>query len=85
MRMSGQRISLVDGFTPPFFGQPIAAEGRYGSVLIDKHMETIIRSVIAEPARFDAVFDGLLEEYMNAGGRQVIEERRRVYRESIAN
>ena len=83
MRIAGQRVALVDGFTPPFFGRPIVAEGRYGSVLIDKHQETIIRSIIAEPARFDAVVDGLLAEYMNAGGRQVIEEKQLVYRESI--
>jgi putative aldouronate transport system substrate-binding protein len=85
MRKMGQQVSLVDGFTPPFFGQPIEAEGRYGSVLVDKHMETIIRSVMADPAEFDSVYDAGLEEYMNAGGREVIEEKQQVYRELIAD
>lgn len=85
MRVIGQRTSLVDGFTPPFFGQPIEAEGRYGSVLIDKHMETIIRSVMADPAEFDAVYDAGLAEYMNAGGSEVIEEKEQVYQARIAD
>jgi putative aldouronate transport system substrate-binding protein len=83
MRASGISVATVDGFTPPFFGQPLEAEGRYGSVLADKHLEIVIRSIMANPSNFDTVYDDLLDEYMAAGGRAVIEQKTQVYRESI--
>lgn len=83
MRNGGQSISNLDGFVPPHFPVPLETTGRYGSVLLEKHMETVIRATVAKPADFDATWDALIEEFLQAGGQEVIDERLSVYREYI--
>lgn len=83
MRISGARVSVVDGFTPPFYPTTIESAGRFGSVLLDKHEEAVILSILADPSEFSATYDRLVEEYMAAGGQEVMEEKMQVYNESI--
>lgn len=62
------------------FDQPIASYIKSKSKLDKKFQELMIKSITASEADFDAVYDGLVSEYMSIGGDEVTAERKTVYK-----
>lgn len=59
----------------------LSAAGPYTQVLTDKGNELMSKAVTAAPEDFDAVWDAGIEDWLNSGAREVIEERRAKYEE----
>jgi putative aldouronate transport system substrate-binding protein len=53
----------------------IESETEVGTSLQAKRDELLTKAVTASEADFDAVYDGQMEEYMNLGGQEIIDER----------
>ena len=53
----------------------IESETEVGTSLQAKRDELFTKAVTASEADFDAVYDGQMEEYMNLGGQEIIDER----------
>ncbi|HZG86282.1 extracellular solute-binding protein [Paenibacillus sp.] len=71
--------ALKDGYTAPRFDRPIEAEIKYGATLREKATEIVVKSILAKPEEFDAVFDAGVEEYLRLGGQEIVDERRAAY------
>lgn len=54
---------------------PTDAEAKYAKVLDDKELEIYAKSITAKPEEFDKVWDSLIEEYLAAGGQEVMDQR----------
>lgn len=69
------KMSLVgEQYVLPQF--PIESEAKLKKSLNEKETELFIKSIVAKPADFDRTYDGLVQEYMNLGGKQVMEDRK---------
>jgi putative aldouronate transport system substrate-binding protein len=75
------KINITDGYTGFYYGIPNDADVKYGKTLGDMNKQMIDRLVVAKPAEFDGLYDKLVKEYMDAGGKAVQEENIKNYRE----
>jgi putative aldouronate transport system substrate-binding protein len=74
-------LADVDTIKPVTFVRPIASKSKYGTTLESKLDEMIVKAVMADPAKFDSLFDSALAEYMSSGGKAVMDERTKAYQE----
>jgi putative aldouronate transport system substrate-binding protein len=73
--VEADRVANNGRFEEPPITTPIASEAALGSTLRAKGNELYVRSIMAPPAQFDQTFDSFLKEYMDIGGRRIIEEK----------
>ncbi|WP_235941280.1 extracellular solute-binding protein [Paenibacillus puerhi] len=76
-----RQISLTDTEPQVRFPRPIQAEVKYGSSLVDKYYELIVKSMLAKPADFDKTYEQSLKDFMNSGGQEIANERKAAYQE----
>ncbi|MCM3628705.1 extracellular solute-binding protein [Paenibacillus glycanilyticus] len=81
MAIDSYRINTTDGYTGFYYGVPNEASIKYGKTLGDMNKQMMDRLIVAKPAEFDALYDKLVKEYMDAGGKAVQEENVKHYRE----
>lgn len=79
------KISMTDGYQPYFFDTPNEANGKYGKTLGDKNGDMTAKLIYCKPAEFDRLYDSLVQEYMDAGGKAVAEENIKIYDAMQAN
>ncbi len=60
-----------DGIAPVRIANPPDSLAKLGPMLLDKAEEYIKRLIMAKPAEFDALYDQLLNEWLDLGARQV--------------
>jgi putative aldouronate transport system substrate-binding protein len=60
-----------DGIAPVRIANPPDSLSKMGPMLLDKAEEFIKRLIMAKPAEFDALYDSLLNEWLDLGARQV--------------
>lgn len=84
LAIDSYKINTTDGYTGFYYGVPNDANIKYGKTLGDINKQMIDRLVVAKPAEFDALYDKLVKEYMDAGGKAVQDENVKNYREIIA-
>jgi len=63
----------------------LSVAGPYVQTLIDKGNEFMARAITAAPEDFDAVYDAGIEDWLNSGAREIIEERQIKYEEYMAS
>lgn len=69
-------LSMRGGYVNPGAGLiPTDAEAKYAKVLDDKELEIYAKAITAKPDEFDKVWDSLIEEYLAAGGQEVMDQR----------
>ncbi|MFB9330888.1 extracellular solute-binding protein [Paenibacillus aurantiacus] len=85
LAIDAYRINTTDGYTGFYYGVPNEANIKYGKTLGDMNKQMTDRLIVAKPAEFDALYDKLVKEYMDAGGKAVQDENIKNYREIIAN
>ncbi len=83
IRKNSMKLALTDTVEPPFFSVPVDAVSKNKANLDVKYKEAMIKSIVAKPEEFDAVYDAMTEEYMASGGQAVMEEKIEVYNTSI--
>lgn len=60
---------------------PTDAEAKYSKVLDDKELEIYAKAITADPEKFDEVWDSLIQEYLAAGGQEVMNQRAALWEE----
>jgi putative aldouronate transport system substrate-binding protein len=81
LALDSYRINTTDGYTSFYYGVPNTANVKYGKTLGDMNKQMTDRLVVAKPAEFDALYDKLVKEFMDAGGQAVQDENVKNYRE----
>ncbi|MBW7456470.1 extracellular solute-binding protein [Paenibacillus sepulcri] len=81
---AAQKIANSDVLTPVLMDRPIEAQTKYGTTLLDKFNEVIVKTTMAKPEQFDSVFETMLKDYMAGGGQAILDERTAVYKEMQA-
>ncbi|WP_053376621.1 extracellular solute-binding protein [Paenibacillus sp. FJAT-27812] len=81
MAVDSYKINTTDGYTGFYYGVPNEASIKYGKTLGDMNKQMMDRLIVVKPAEFDALYDKLVKEYMDAGGKAVQEENVKHYRE----
>jgi putative aldouronate transport system substrate-binding protein len=76
-----RKISLTDTEPMLRFPKPIQAEVKYGSALVDKYHEWLVKTVLAKTAEFDKVYEQGMKDFLNAGGQEIANERKAAYQE----
>jgi len=60
-----------DGIPPVRLANPPDSLAKQGTQLMDKAEEMMKQLIVAKPADFDAMYESLLKEWLDMGGRQV--------------
>jgi len=72
-------IAMTDGVLNYNFETTLEVQARVGSSLIPYDGQIYVKSITASPADFDDVYDSLVDEWLEAGGQDVMDERKAVY------
>ncbi|UKS28126.1 extracellular solute-binding protein [Paenibacillus sp. HWE-109] len=75
------KIAATDGIKQIISPRPIEAENKYGTTLIAKEEELIVKATMAKPDKFDSVFDSMMSGYMSSGGQAIADERKAAWKE----
>ncbi|WP_339225007.1 extracellular solute-binding protein [Paenibacillus sp. FSL H8-0332] len=81
LAMESYKINTTDGYSSFYYGVPNESNIKYGKTLGDMNKQMVDRLVVAKEAEFDALYDKLVKEYMDAGGKAVQDENVKLYRE----
>ncbi|MBD2869328.1 extracellular solute-binding protein [Paenibacillus arenilitoris] len=81
---AAQVIANADVIEPVLMDRPIEAQTKYGTTLLDKFNEMIVKTTMAKPDQFDGIYETMLKDYMASGGQAILDERTAVYKEMQA-
>lgn len=79
LSMAAGRASRVNTYIPYSFNVLIQAETDYSVALGEKIVELQVKAITCPAEEFDATYDGLINEYLEMGGQEVIDEKTAVY------
>ncbi|ULL15347.1 extracellular solute-binding protein [Paenibacillus sp. H1-7] len=79
--MDSIKVGDNDGQLPARYDRPIEAQIKYNQTLSDKGVEITVKTITAKPADFDKLYDDMVAEYMKIGGKEVMDEMKKVYAE----
>lgn len=77
--ISSIELGNADGVIMPNITKPIESEIKYAATLTEKNKEIFVKVITAKPADFDKVYDSEVEDYMNIGGQEVMDEKRKTF------
>lgn len=69
----------TDAWTQSSFSIPIIASTDYGATIKAKQGEFLTAVVTCDPAQFDAIYDKCVQDTLNVGASELIEEQRAAY------
>ncbi|MCR2807680.1 extracellular solute-binding protein [Paenibacillus soyae] len=72
-------VSRSDTIKPVRFDRPIEAQGKYGTGLLDKFHEIIVKTTMVKPDQFEATYEAAMKDYMANGGQAILDERKEAY------
>lgn len=78
-------LSMRDSYVAPTLPVPVDADAKYSVALRDREDELYGKVITAKPGDFDAVWEKLINEYLAAGGQEVIDERAAAWKEMMGN
>jgi putative aldouronate transport system substrate-binding protein len=73
---------MKDGIETPQIKTILQSEIKYSAILTEKNDEIFVKVITAKPEEFEAVYDREVAEYLRMGGQQVMEDKRKAYREN---
>ncbi|OMF24528.1 hypothetical protein BK133_22680 [Paenibacillus sp. FSL H8-0548] len=80
MAIENRKMASQDAVQQPIqFDKPLDSEAKHAVVLLEKYEELLVKSTMAKPDRFDAVYEAALKDLMNTAGNEVIAERTAAY------
>lgn len=85
LAVDSYKINTTDGYVNFYYGIPNEANLKLGRTVGDLDKQMMERLIVCKPAEFDALYDSLVKEYMNAGGKAIQEENIKNYRAVIAS
>ena len=66
-------------YSDPVFAVAIESESEYSATLLSLYQEDYAKLVKCDPAEFDALYEQLSQEYLDAGYQEIIDERLAAY------
>lgn len=75
------KISNSDTIPPILTPRPIEAQTKYGTTLLDKFHEMLVKTTMAKPEQFESTYESMMKDYMASGGQAIKDERTEVYQE----
>jgi len=78
-------LSIKDGYYQPRFDRPILAESKYSGVLLQVGSEMFAKTITCKPGDFDKLYDEYVQEYLDKGGQEVIDEKIEAYKAMKGN
>lgn len=66
-------------YSDPVFAVAIESESEYSATLLAKYQEAFVKLVKCAPEEFDALYEELSQEYLDAGYQEIIDERLAAY------
>lgn len=78
-------FAMRDSYIAPTLPVPVDADAKYGASLKEKEEELCAKVITAKPEDFDALWEELINEYLAAGGQEVIDERTAAWEEMMEN
>jgi len=73
------KVAENDAF-PMVVEKALPSITNFGKALNQKDIEIIVKSISCNPKEFDSTYDKLVKEYMDAGGQQIIDEKKADYK-----
>lgn len=74
------KAGTANGYVEPVLSIPCDAEAKYANSLREKGYEVYAKTLTCKPADFDKTWTKMLTEFLNAGGREVLNERRAAWK-----
>ncbi len=74
------KVSTTNSYVAPVLSVPVEADAKFGNTLKEKGFEVYAKTITAKPAEFDAVWNRMLNEFMRAGGQEVLDQRRAAWK-----
>ncbi len=68
-----------NAYSDPIFAVAIESEAEYTATLLSLYQEYYAKLVKCDPAEFDALYEELSQEYLDAGYQEIIDERLEAY------
>ena len=68
-----------NAYSDPIFAVAIESESEYSATLLSLYQEDYAKLVKCDPAEFDALYEQLSQEYLDAGYQDIINERLAAY------
>ena len=68
-----------NAYSDPVFAVAIESESEYSASLLSLYQESFAKLVKCDPAEFDALYEQLSQEYLDAGYQEIIDERLAAY------
>ena len=68
-----------NAYSDPIFAVAIESEAEYTATLLSLYQEYYAKLVKCDPAEFDALYEQLCQEYLDAGYQEIIDERLEAY------
>ena len=68
-----------NAYSDPIFAVAIESESEYTATLLSLYQEDFAKLVKCDPAEFDALYEQLSQEYLDAGYQEIIDERLAAY------
>ncbi|MBB6638081.1 extracellular solute-binding protein [Cohnella thailandensis] len=72
-------ISRTDTIAPIRFDVPVESQAKYGTTLLDKFEELLVKTTMAKPDQFETTYESMLKDYMASGGQAILDERKKLY------
>ena len=79
MLRQAYEIAMNDGYYPSKIDNSTETSAKYGKILQEKDVEILVKSITCKPGDFDKTYDTLIQEYLDIGGQEVIDEKRAIY------
>ena len=68
-----------NAYSDPVFAVAIESESEYTASLLSLYQEAFAKLVKCDPAEFDALYEQLSQDYLDAGYQEIIDERLNAY------
>jgi ABC-type sugar transport system, periplasmic component len=68
------KVGMTDYFAPYYFSIPNAAQAKYQAQLTNLSAQMLAKLIYAKPVEFDSLYQTLVEQYMDQGGKAVEDE-----------
>ncbi len=71
----------------PYYDMPFPIESvaKYKTTLYEKDAEIFAKTIMCQPAEFNALYDKLVNEFMKMGGEKIMNDRRDYYRKNFGS
>lgn len=66
-------------YSDPVFSVPVDSESEYSATLLSLYQEYIVQLIKSKPEDFDALYEKLSKQYLEAGYQEIIDERLAAY------